>query len=64
MKGTMAKKTNEPPIKGKPQGEHQVPKSPLVTRSISNKGRGKRGLRIYKCEDYFLCVLVHMFLRN
>jgi len=36
-------KMKGPTTKGKPQGEHQVPKPLLITRSISNKGRGKRG---------------------
>jgi hypothetical protein len=38
MEGPTSKKTKEP--KGEPQGEHQVPKPPLVARSISNKERG------------------------
>ncbi len=34
---TTSKKTNEPPQEGESQGEHQVPKPPLVVRSISKK---------------------------
>jgi len=43
MEGLMVKKTNEPPTRANHKGKHQVPKTPLVTRSISNKGMGKRG---------------------
>jgi len=43
MEGPTAKKTNEPPTRANHKREHQVPKPLLVTRSISNKGRGKRG---------------------
>jgi hypothetical protein len=39
MKGPMSKKTKEPPKKGESQGDHLVPKPPLVARSISNKER-------------------------
>jgi hypothetical protein len=39
MEGPSYKKTNEPPQEGKSQREHQVPKPPLVVRSISKKER-------------------------
>jgi len=40
MEGPTSKNTNETTQEGEPQGEHQVPKLPLVVRSISNKERG------------------------
>jgi hypothetical protein len=39
---TLSKKTKKTTKEGEPQGEHQVPKPALITRSISNKKKGKK----------------------
>jgi hypothetical protein len=40
MEGPTSKKTNEPPKRLNPQGEHQVPGPTSVARSRSNNERG------------------------
>jgi hypothetical protein len=46
MEGPKAKNTNEPPTRANHKGNIKFPNPPLVTRSISNKGRGKEDVNL------------------